>query len=90
MGAPKKSSPSLIDLPVRDRETSDIAVVVETQKGSHDKHKHDGAGYALRLGAVLAEGLSFRTISASCPRPWAKTAIRSTCWHSSITACRRS
>ena len=56
---PKKSSPSLSDLPVRDRETGDISVVVETPKGSHNKYKYDGKCRALRLGAVLAEGLSF-------------------------------
>lgn len=59
MATPKKSLPSLNDLPVRDRETGDVTVVVETPKGSHNKYKYDGACGALRLGAVLAEGLSF-------------------------------
>jgi len=59
MAGPKKSSPSLIDLPVRDRETGDVTVVIETPKGSHNKYKYDGKCHALRLGAVLAEGLSF-------------------------------
>jgi hypothetical protein len=44
MAGPKKSrmrnsTPSLIDLPVRDRETGDITVVVETPKASHNKYK---------------------------------------------------
>jgi inorganic pyrophosphatase len=34
-------------------------VVVETPKGSHNKYKYDADCRALRLGAVLAEGLSF-------------------------------
>lgn len=59
MAGPKKTSQSLIDLPVRDRETGDVTVVVETPKGSHNKYKYDGECRALRLGAVLAEGLSF-------------------------------
>ncbi|CAN5662430.1 inorganic diphosphatase [soil metagenome] len=59
MAPPKKITPSLIDLPVRDRETGDITVVIETPKGSHSKYKYDPACNALRLGAVLAEGLSF-------------------------------
>ena len=50
---------SLIDLPVRDRETGDVTVVVETPKGSHNKYKYDRRCRALRLGAVLAEGLAF-------------------------------
>lgn len=59
MAGAKKPPPSLIDLPVRDRETGDVTVVVETPKGSHSKYKYDGQTGALRLGAVLAEGLSF-------------------------------
>jgi inorganic pyrophosphatase len=59
MAGPRKSSPSLNDLPVRDRETGDVTVVVETPKGSRNKYKYDGECRALRLGAVLAEGLSF-------------------------------
>jgi inorganic pyrophosphatase len=49
----------LVDLPVRDRETGDLTVVVETPKGSHNKYKYDPHFRALRLGAVLAEGLAF-------------------------------
>jgi inorganic pyrophosphatase len=49
----------LIDLPVRDRESGHVLVVVETPKGSHSKYKYDPGYNALSLGAVLAEGLSF-------------------------------
>ncbi|WP_428668987.1 inorganic diphosphatase [Reyranella sp.] len=59
MAGSEKSSPSLIDLPVRDRETGDVTVVVETPKGSRNKYKYDREHGALRLGSVLAEGLSF-------------------------------
>ena len=55
----RKAARSLIELPMRDRETGDIVVVVETAKGSHNKYKYDPEFGALRLGAVLAEGLSF-------------------------------
>jgi inorganic pyrophosphatase len=46
-------------LPVFDRETGDITVVVETPKGSHNKYKYDAACGSLKLAAVLAEGLAF-------------------------------
>jgi len=59
MSRSKKSTPSLIELPLRDRETGDITVVVETPKGSHNKYKYDANCRALRLGAVLGEGLAF-------------------------------
>jgi inorganic pyrophosphatase len=59
MGRSKKSAPALIDLPLRDRKTGDITVVVETAKGSHNKYKYDPECRALRLSSVLAEGLSF-------------------------------
>src|SRR5512142_834826 len=59
MGRSKKSSPTLMDLPVRDRETGDVTVIVETAKGSHNKYKYDPDCRALRLSAVLGEGLSF-------------------------------
>ncbi len=59
MGRSKKSTPALIDLPLRDRETGDITVVVETAKGSHNKYKYDPECRALRLSSVLAQGLSF-------------------------------
>ena len=36
-----------------------MTVVVETPKGSHNKYKYDPACRALRLGAVVAEGLAF-------------------------------
>ena len=59
MARPRKTARSLIDLPVRDRETGDLTVVVETPKASHNKYKYDPACRALRLGAVVAEGLAF-------------------------------
>jgi inorganic pyrophosphatase len=59
MKRPKQARESLSCLPVYDRETGDVTVVVETPKGSHNKYKYDPDCRALRLGAVLAEGLSF-------------------------------
>ena len=59
MGRSRKSLPTLIDLPVQDPETGDITVIVETPKGSHNKYKYDPDCRALRLSAVLGEGLSF-------------------------------
>jgi inorganic pyrophosphatase len=59
MGRTKKSTPSLVELPCRDHETGDITVVVETPKGSPNKYKYDADCRALRLGAVLGEGLAF-------------------------------
>lgn len=57
--AARKTVRSLIELPVRDHATDDVTVVVETPKGSHNKYKYDPDCRALRLSAVLAEGLSF-------------------------------
>jgi inorganic pyrophosphatase len=59
MPRPRKVPRSLIDLPVRDRASGHVTVVIETPKGSHSKYKYDPRCNALRLGAVLAEGLSF-------------------------------
>src|SRR5688572_27457334 len=59
MNRSKRSTPSLIELATRDRETGDVAVVVETPKGSHNKYKYDPDCRAFRLGAVIAEGLAF-------------------------------
>ena len=59
MAGPNSSAPSLIDLPVRDRATGDVVVIVETPKGSRNKYKYDPSYRALRLGSVLAEGLAF-------------------------------
>jgi inorganic pyrophosphatase len=59
MAGPHELPRSLIDLPVRDRETGDVTVVVETPRGSRSKYKYDGGSGALRLAAVLADGLSF-------------------------------
>ena len=59
MARSKKSSPPLIDLPVRDGETGDVTVVVETPKASRNKYKYDPECRALRLAAVLGEGLAF-------------------------------
>jgi inorganic pyrophosphatase len=46
-------------LPLRDEETGDLTVVVETPRGSRNKYRYDSAHGVLRLGSVLAEGLSF-------------------------------
>ena len=59
MGRSRKSTPSLAELPYRDRETGDITVVVETPRASHNKYKYDPDCRALRLGAVVGEGLAF-------------------------------
>jgi inorganic pyrophosphatase len=59
MGRAKQSTPSLLDLPARDGETGDFTVVVETPKASSNKYKYDPDYRALRLGAVLGEGLAF-------------------------------
>ncbi len=50
---------SLADLPAFDRETGDVTVVVETPKGSHNKYEYDADCHAIRMSAVLGEGLSF-------------------------------
>jgi len=55
----KAATPSLIDLPVRDRESGDVTVVVETPKASRNKYKYEPECRALRLSAVLGEGLAF-------------------------------
>jgi inorganic pyrophosphatase len=54
-----KHPSSLAELPAHDRETGDITVVVETPKGSHNKYKYDPDCRAVRMSAVLGEGLSF-------------------------------
>jgi inorganic pyrophosphatase len=59
MARSRKSVRSLVELPVRDPATGDVTVVVETPKGSHNKYRYDAECRALRLSAVLAEGLSF-------------------------------
>lgn len=59
MARSTKSTPSLIELPLRDRATGDVTVVVETPKASHNKYKYDADCNALRLGSVLGEGLAF-------------------------------
>ena len=46
-------------LPLVDEETGDITVVVETPKDSHNKYKYDPQCGAIRLKAVLGEGLAF-------------------------------
>jgi len=46
-------------LPLREEETGDLTVVVETPRGSRNKYRYDPAHAVLRLGFVLAEGLSF-------------------------------
>jgi inorganic pyrophosphatase len=46
-------------LPLEDKETGDLTVVVETPRGSRNKFTYDPACGVIRLGAVLAEGLVF-------------------------------
>jgi inorganic pyrophosphatase len=50
---------SLDCLPVVDKETGDLTIVVETPKGSHNKYAYDPTCGSIRLTAVLGEGLSF-------------------------------
>jgi inorganic pyrophosphatase len=60
--AKKPSNPQqapLSCLPVFDKETGDITIVVETPKGSPNKYDYDPECGALRLAAVLGEGLTF-------------------------------
>jgi len=59
MNRSRKRPDSLADLPAYDRETGDVSVVVETPKGSHNKYKYDPDCRAIRMSAVLGEGLSF-------------------------------
>jgi len=59
MSSPRKHPESLASLPSFDRETGDVTVVVETPKGSHNKYKYDPDCRAIRMSAVLGEGLSF-------------------------------
>jgi len=59
MARSSKAMPSLIALPVHDRETGDITVVVETPQASRNKYKYDPECRALRLAAGLGEGLAF-------------------------------
>lgn len=46
-------------LPLVDKDSGDLTVVVETPKGSRNKYKYDPKGGVIRLGAILAEGLAF-------------------------------
>jgi inorganic pyrophosphatase len=50
---------SLDRLPLIDRDSGQLNVVIETPKGSRNKYKYDGEVGALRLGAVLGKGLAF-------------------------------
>jgi hemerythrin superfamily protein len=49
----------LTAIPLKDRETGDLTAVVETPRGSRNKYSYDPETGCLRLGAVLAEGLTF-------------------------------
>lgn len=53
------SAPPLDRLPLLDKATGDLTVVVETPKGSRNKYKYDARCGAIRLGAILGEGLAF-------------------------------
>jgi inorganic pyrophosphatase len=46
-------------LPLKDKETGDLTVVIETPRGSRNKYAYDPSCNSIRLGAVLAEGLAF-------------------------------
>jgi inorganic pyrophosphatase len=59
MSVRRKQPESLAALPAFDRETGDVTVVVETPKGSHNKYEYDPDCDAIRMSAVLGEGLSF-------------------------------
>jgi inorganic pyrophosphatase len=59
VGRNKTARPTLDCLPSKDPETGDFTVVVETPKDSHNKYKYDAECHALRLSAVLGEGLAF-------------------------------
>ena len=56
---PKRQAMLLDCLPLQDPESDDVIVVVETPKGSHNKYKYDATCGAMRLSAVLGEGLAF-------------------------------
>ena len=57
--AKSRRSTPLDHLPLQDKDTGELTVVIETPKGSRAKYSYDGAAGALRLGAVLGEGLAF-------------------------------
>ncbi len=46
-------------LPLVDKESGQLTVVVETPRGSRNKYKYDAERDVIRLGATLAEGLAF-------------------------------
>ena len=46
-------------LPLVDKASGDLTVVVETPRGSRNKYKYDARFGVMRLGAILAEGLAF-------------------------------
>jgi inorganic pyrophosphatase len=54
-----RNSHALTFLPARDEDTGDVTVVVETPRGSRNKYRYDPSCGALRLAAVLGEGLAF-------------------------------
>jgi len=56
---PRMIGRGLTELPLRDLKTGDLTVVVETPRGSRNKYAYDPATGCLRLGSVLAEGLTF-------------------------------
>src|SRR5437899_1413831 len=59
MKRPSKARDVPSCLPVYDRKTGDVTVVVETPKGSHNKYRYDPDCQALKLSTVLGEGLAF-------------------------------
>jgi inorganic pyrophosphatase len=54
-----RSAKALDRLPLVDKETGDYSIVLETPKGSRNKYAYDTACEAIRLSAMLGEGLAF-------------------------------
>ena len=58
----------------------DDLTVIETPKGSQNKYTYQARFGAFVLRGIVSVGAVFRSISASCPRRWERTAIRWTSW----------
>jgi inorganic pyrophosphatase len=56
---PSERAMALHRLPLVDKDSGDLTVVVETPRGSRNKYKYDPEDDVIRLGATLAEGLAF-------------------------------
>jgi Inorganic pyrophosphatase len=82
-------SRSLDRPPLVDPETGDYSVVLETSKGSRNKYKYDPDCGAIKLSAVLGEGLSFPYDFGFFPSTVGEDATHSMCFFSSTTLYRR-